>query len=156
LSYIISGHLADVAVVHSTAATSTSSGGCVPDLLFGFSAAPSNQAAAARFSPFLLLLLELVLVAAMTGSATRRTGSCGSSRVVCGTLRRLGVANVRAGPALQRARRLVFGPVQLPRQHQQALEQIAHVHVVLGRTFDQLDPVKTIVQSCLRQKFVYV
>lgn len=109
-------HLADVAVVHTTAVTptTTSTGGRVPDLLFGLPAASSDQAAAARFCSFLLLLLlllELMLVASVTGSASRRTGRRGGSRVLRDAPRRLGVADVRARPALQRARRLVFRSV---------------------------------------------
>jgi len=110
-------HLADVAIVHATAITptSTSTGGRVPDLLFGLPAASSDQAAAARFRPFLLLLLllllKLVLIASVTGSASRRTGSRGDSRVLRDAPRRLGVADVRTRSALQRARRLVFRPV---------------------------------------------
>lgn len=135
--------LTDVTVVRGTAAAAaTAAARRVPNLLLGLAAAPSDQAAAARFRPF--LLLRLMFVAPVPGSA-RRTGSGGRRRRgrVLRAPRRLGVADVRARPALQRARRLVFRPVQLPGQHQQALEQLAHVHVVLGRTLDQLDPGKS-------------
>jgi len=129
----------DVAVVHATRAAAAAAAGRVADLLFRLAAAPSDQAPAARFRPFLLFLLELMFVVVVTGcAASGRTGSGG----LLHASRRFGVADVRAGPALQRTRQLVFRSVQPPGEHQQTLEQLAHVHVVLGRALDQLDPAK--------------
>lgn len=113
--------LADDAVVHAA----TVCAGCgIPDLLFGLAAAPSDQAAATRFSTFLLLLLlQLVFVAAVAGGDTAgRTGRRGRRRIIVHASRRLGVTDVCAGPALQRTRRLVFRSVQLPGHYQQGFE----------------------------------